>query len=71
MIENGLHYPRDVSLGEDASRVRTGSAPRAMATFRSHAIASLRIHGWTNIASGLRWAARDYANVLTLLGLAF
>ena len=67
--ENGLHYPRDVSLGEDASRVRTGSAPRAMATFRSHAIASLRIHGWTNIASGLRWAARDYANVLTLLGL--
>ncbi len=70
-IENGLHYPRDVSLGEDASRVRTGSAPRAMATFRSHAIASLRIHGWNNIASGLRWAARDYANVLTLLGLAF
>jgi hypothetical protein len=41
-----------------------------MATFRNHAIASLRIHGWNNIASGLRWAARDYANALTLLGLA-
>ena len=60
----------DVSLGEDASRVRTGNAPRAMATFRSHAIASLRIHGWQNIPSGLRWAARDYANAIALLGLA-
>ena len=40
-----------------------------MATFRNHAIASLRIHGWNNIASGLR-PARDYANALTLLGLA-
>jgi predicted transposase YbfD/YdcC len=69
-IENGLHYRRDVSLGEDASRVRTGNAPRAMATFRSHAIASLRIHGWQNIPSGLRWAARDYANAIALLGLA-
>ena len=68
--ENGLHYRRDVTLGEDASRVRTGNAPRAMATFRSHTIASLRIHGWQNIPSGLRWAARDYANAITLLGLA-
>lgn len=70
-IENGLHYRRDVTLGEDASRVRTGNAPRALATFRSHAIASLRIHGWKNIAAGQRWAASDYANTLTLLGLAF
>jgi predicted transposase YbfD/YdcC len=70
-IENGLHYPRDVTLGEDASRVRTGSAPRALATFRSHAIASLRIHGWKNIAAGLRWAASDYANAVTLLGLEY
>jgi len=70
-IENGLHYRRDVTLGEDASRVRTGNAPRALATFRSHAIASLRIHGWNNIAAGMRWAASDYANTLTLLGLAF
>ena len=26
-IENGLHYVRDVTLGEDACRVRTGAAP--------------------------------------------
>ena len=50
-MEDGLHYPRDVSLSEDPSRIRTRNAPRAMATFRNHAIASLRIHRWTNIAS--------------------
>ena len=27
-IENGLHYVRDVTMGEDASQVRTGSAPQ-------------------------------------------
>ena len=26
-IENGLHYVRDVTMGEDQSRVRKGSAP--------------------------------------------
>ena len=30
-IENGLHYVRDVTMGEDASRVRKGSAPQVMA----------------------------------------
>ena len=27
-IENGLHFVRDVTLGEDACRARTGSARR-------------------------------------------
>jgi predicted transposase YbfD/YdcC len=29
-IENRLHWVRDVTYGEDASRVRTGTAPRVM-----------------------------------------
>jgi hypothetical protein len=33
-IENKIHWVRDVTLGEDASRVRTGNAPRVMATLR-------------------------------------
>jgi hypothetical protein len=33
-IENGTHYVRDVTFGEDASRVRTGDLPRAMAAVR-------------------------------------
>lgn len=68
-IENKLHYVRDVTYGEDASRVRTGSAPRAMASLRNLTIGALRADGWTNIASGLRWASRDYTNALSLLKL--
>ena len=34
-IENRLHYVRDVTLGEDASQVRTGAAPQVMAALRN------------------------------------
>jgi predicted transposase YbfD/YdcC len=68
-IENKLHYVRDVTYGEDASRVRTGNAPHVMASLRNLAIAALRADGWTSIASGLRWASRDYANPLSLLSI--
>ncbi|HTE71085.1 MAG TPA: ISAs1 family transposase, partial [Actinomycetes bacterium] len=34
-IENGLHYVRDVTFAEDASRVRTGTAPQVMACLRN------------------------------------
>jgi len=33
-VENRLHWIRDVTFAEDASRVRTGSGPRVMATLR-------------------------------------
>lgn len=35
LIENGLHYVRDVTLGEDASRVRSGTAPQVLAALRN------------------------------------
>ena len=34
-IENELHYVRDVTMGEDASRVRKGSAPQVVAALRN------------------------------------
>ena len=34
-IENCLHYVRDVTLGEDACRVRKGSAPQVLAALRN------------------------------------
>lgn len=43
-IENGLHYVRDVTLGEDACRVRKGSAPQVLAAVRNvviHLLAGL------------------------------
>ncbi|MHB2024979.1 MAG: hypothetical protein ACYCO3_16945 [Mycobacteriales bacterium] len=49
--------------------MRTGSAPRAMASLRNLAIGLLRLAGKTNIAARLRWAARDVNRVLSLLRL--
>lgn len=58
-IENSLHYVRDVTFGEDASRIRTGSGPRVMASFRNIAIAIHRLHGEANIASATRRCCRN------------
>ena len=68
-IENRLHWVRDVSFGEDASRVRTGNAPRVMASLRNLAISALRLAGHTTIAAGLRHMARHYRRPLHLLGI--
>jgi predicted transposase YbfD/YdcC len=37
-IENKSHYVRDVTLGEDACRVRKGVAPQVLAAFRNVAV---------------------------------
>jgi predicted transposase YbfD/YdcC len=67
-IENGSHYRRDVTLGEDASRVRKGDAPQVMAALRSTVI-----HLAQEIAPGLAAAVRRLGNcfslALSLLGL--
>ncbi|BAJ28063.1 putative transposase [Kitasatospora setae KM-6054] len=54
-----LHHVRDTTLAEDASQLRTGSAPRAMATLRNPAIGALKRTGVTNITAALRRNARD------------
>ena len=59
-IENGLHWVRDVTFDEDRSQVRTGSAPRSLASLRNLAIGVLRHAGETNTARGLRWASREH-----------
>lgn len=68
-IENGLHYVRDVTFAEDASRTRIRSGPRIMASLRNLAITVLRRAGHTNIAAGLRWASYSFSHPLHLLGL--
>lgn len=67
-IENRLHWVRDKTFGEDESQVRTGQAPRVMATCRNVAISLLRLANWDNIAAGLRHHAAhpDHAIKLAL-----
>ena len=53
-IENQSHYVRDVTMGEDLSRIRKGKGAQVMATLRNLIIGLLRLAGITNIAQGLR-----------------
>src|SRR5262249_8746335 len=64
-----LHHIRDVTYAEDASQVRTGNAPRAMASLRNLAIGILRHAGRLNVAKALRHNARDASRPLALLGI--
>ena len=64
-----LHHIRDVTMKEDAHRLRSGSAPQVMATLRSAAIATLRMAGFTSTAQGRRWANRDATRATAALAL--
>ena len=68
-IENRLHYVRDVTPGEDASRIRSGSAPAVMAALRNAAITLLRLAGVSNVAAALRENAYRVKDLLSSLGI--
>jgi len=67
-IENGLHYKRDVTLGEDASRVRREAAPQVMAALRN-SIVHLLEGTADSLAAALRTMSNCFNKALTLLGL--
>lgn len=54
VVENRLHWVRDCTWHEDGSQLRTGTAPRALATFRNLAISAFRLAGRANIAHARR-----------------
>ena len=70
-IENGLHYRRDTTLGEDASRLRAGQSPRLFASIGSTVISVLNRAGHLNHAAARRDLAWDRTGLraLALLGL--
>jgi predicted transposase YbfD/YdcC len=66
-VENKLHWVRDVTMGEDASRARTGGGPRMMASLRNLAISLLRLTGHTNIAKAIRHMGRKPTRAIKLI----
>jgi predicted transposase YbfD/YdcC len=68
-IENKIHWVRDVTFREDASRVRTASRPRVMATLRNLAIGLIRRAGHTKIAATIRKIKYDPHLLLAILSL--
>jgi predicted transposase YbfD/YdcC len=65
-----LHHLRDTSFAEDASQVRTGAAPNAMACLRNLVIGVLSRAGPVNVAAALRRHARDPRRPLATLGIS-
>lgn len=66
-IENSNHYVRDVTLGEDASRVRKN--PMIMATLRSFALNLLRRNKEQNISLAIYRNAINLERVLKYKGI--
>jgi hypothetical protein len=68
-IENELHYKRDVTMGEDASRVRKGVAPQVMAALRNSIIHVLSAVVAPSLASAMRTMGNSLSQALSVLGL--
>lgn len=66
-IENGLHYTRDETLGEDRCRVRRGRAPQVLAGLRNVAVYLLRGQPTPSMAAATRLFAADPMPALNLL----
>jgi predicted transposase YbfD/YdcC len=65
-----LHHVRDATFAEDASQVRTGAAPNAMAALRNLVIGVLSRAGPVNVAAALRRHAHDPRRPLATLGIS-
>jgi predicted transposase YbfD/YdcC len=68
-VENGLHYVKDVTLGEDASQTYVGNSADVFAMLRNIAISLLRRDGHRDIAAQLRRYSSCPHEALALLGL--
>jgi hypothetical protein len=64
-----LHHTCDVTYGEDACQVCTGSGLKVMASSRNLAIANLKLAGTHDIVAAGRRHAQDATGVLATLGL--
>ncbi len=69
VIENGLHWMRDVVFREDRSTISKGHAPQNMAALRNAALACARADGGGTVASRLRHFARKPQRLFALLGI--
>jgi predicted transposase YbfD/YdcC len=69
-VENGLHYRRDVTFHEDATRLTQGQAGHVMAALNNLVIGLLRLAGFTNLAAARRYCGADLTRAMALLSPA-
>jgi predicted transposase YbfD/YdcC len=66
-IENGLHWVKDMTFKEDASRIRTANAPQNTSIFRNIAINLFRTNDYKNMAQAQRLVANDITKLNQLI----
>ena len=66
-IETGLHYRRDVTFREDATRMTLGDAGQVLAIIHNLVLLLLRRAGYSNAAQGRRWFAGHLRQAFALL----
>ena len=66
-IENGLHYRRDVTFGEDRCRLKLGHAAHLMAAINNLALGLILSRGYTNVAEARRWYCAEPLKALELI----
>lgn len=66
-IETGLHYRRDVTLREDATRMTVGNAAKIMASLNNLVLALIRHAHFHNAAQARRWFSAHILKAFSLL----
>ena len=66
-IETGLHYRRDFTLKEDATRMTVGNTGKIMASINNLVLALIRQAGFHNAAQARRWFAAHLSKAFALL----
>lgn len=66
-IENSLHWVKDVTLKEDASKIRIGNAPQNISTIKNIGINIFRENNYTNMAQAMRLVANDIKALYNLI----
>jgi predicted transposase YbfD/YdcC len=67
LVETGLHYRRDVTFHEDATRMTLGPAGRILSIVHDLVVALLKAAGFANAAEGRRWFDGHLQEAFTLL----
>ena len=67
-IENRLHHVRDVTFGEDACRVRSGSAAQVLAELRNTALTIIRQTGQQPRPAREAFAERKWTAIKLVMG---
>jgi len=70
-IETGLHYRRDVTFKEDATRMTIGNTGKAMASINNLVIALIRQANFQNAPQARRWFAAHLPDAFALLTTPF